>query len=494
MANLLLQEFAPQEWGGLTSKNHLGAAYMLEPQKASDMVTMIFQANNSFADLTEYLKTIAKPLYLQTDDAFVWDLMAGGEKNIPLVEARIDGTAISATSKAGLGYSEFELVFAEPYFFDVNIIEGHKHEYQVRIIADPTPEGTNWVYRCNLVTGDDALFVPYEELVAGKKFSKLYSGVEATMSKKGGRVNYQSPFKMKNYFSRLRMEDTVPGNMISRPTGVAFSVRDSRTGEVKQTKLWQDYRDWEFDRQFRMERANLLYYSRLNRADDGTFKNKGLSGYEYEQGAGIRQQIESANVAYYPTENFSIDWLVSIMLDLSINKLPQDQRKFVLRTGERGMVQFSAALEDKTQLFTNLLVTDRVTGGTGNLTFGGQFLRYMGPQGIEITVQHDPMKDDPVVNKILHPNGGVAESYVYDLLDVGTVNSEPNIRLVYQTGMEDIRGYEAGLRDPFNPHGNGQMNRMSISTDGYKHHRMFIGGAMVKDPTRCIIIKPQILA
>ena len=105
---------------------------------------------------------------------------------------------------------------------------------------------------------------------------------------------------------------------------------------------------------------------------------------------------------------------------------------------------------------------------------------------------HDPMKDDTVTHKVLHPNGGIAEAYVYDLLDVGTSNGEANIQLVYQKGMEDIRGYEPGLRNPFDPYG--KMSVMSTSTDGYKHHRMFIGGAKVTDPTRCLIIKPQVLS
>jgi len=490
--SLLLQEFDSKEWGGLTTKNHLGAAYAIEPQKASEFISMVFQASNQYADLGDYLASIADPLYLDTDDAFTWDMMAGGEKNIPLVEARIDGTAVSASSTAGLGLSEFELVFSEPYFFDVNIIVGHKLEYQIQIKDDPTVEGNNWVYTCQLVTGDTDLYIPYEEIVVGKRFSKQYSGVEPAFSVKGGKVNYTSPFKMKNFFSRLRMEDVVPGNMVNRPMGVKFKLSDPRTGATKETMAWQDYRDWEFERQYRMEKNNLLYYARLNQAADGSFKNKGKSGFEYEQGAGIRQQIESANVAYYPTTSFDIDWLTDVMLDLSINRLPQDSRKFVLRTGERGMVQFSRSLEDKSQLYVPLNVTSRVSQSGNKMSYSGQFLEYRGPQGIELTVMHDPMKDDNVTHKILHPSGGIAESYVYDLLDVGTSDGDPNIRLVYQKGMEDIRGYEPGLRNPFDPYG--KMTVMSTSTDGYKHHRMFIGGAMVKDPTRCMIIKPQILA
>lgn len=489
--NLLLKEFDPKEWSGLTIKNHLGAAFMVEPQRASKIVTMVHQANIGM-DLDSFLDRYPS-LTLPTDDDFFWELTGSGRKNVPLVAAYIDGSAVSTTSKAGVGFSEFELEFPEAHFSDVNIIVGEKNEvYPIQIIDDPVPSGTNWRYRCKLITGDPALFIPYEELTAGKRFSREWSLVEKTLSKKGGLVSYTSPFKMKNVFSMIRMQETVPGNMIKRPVGVEWLEKDPKTGAKKMMRAWEEYRDWRFEVQFREEKNKLLYWATYNRADDGTFKNKGKSGYELEQGAGIRQQIESSNVAFYPTNSFDIKWLTNVLLDLSINKLPQDQREFVLRTGERGMVQFSEALEDYAQLYVPLTDSSRVTMSGNKMTYRGQFLEFMGPQGIKVSVMHDPMKDDLERNKIMHPNGGPAESYVYDILDVGTSDGEPNIRKVYAQGQENIIGYETGLRNPFSLEN--RVNIMSNATDGYTMHRGFIGGAMVKDPTRCAIIKPQLLS
>jgi hypothetical protein len=70
---MLLKEFGPSEWGGLTTKNNLGAAYLLPDQKASDKVEMIWQAmvgggNDLVSMLSKYPK-----LYLDTDDSFYWD-------------------------------------------------------------------------------------------------------------------------------------------------------------------------------------------------------------------------------------------------------------------------------------------------------------------------------------------------------------------------------------------------------------------------------------
>lgn len=489
--NLLLKEFEPKEWSGLTVKNHLGAAFMIEPQRASKVVSRIHMANVGM-DLDTYLNRFPA-LTLETDDDFFWELTGSGRKNIPLVAAYVDGTAVNSASKAGAGFSEFTLLFPEAHFSDVNIIVGEKNEvYPIQIIADPVPSGTNWLYTCKLITGDPELYIPYSEIVAGKRFSREWSLVEKTLSKKGGLTTYTSPFKMKNIFSMIRMQDTVPGNMIKRPVGVEWLEEDPVTGTKKRMRAWEEYRDWRFEVQFREEMNKLLYYSTYNRADDGTFQNKGKSGYELEQGAGIRQQIESSNVAYYPTNSFDIKWLTNVLLDLSINKLPQDQREFVLRTGERGMVQFSEALEQHAQLYVPLNDQTRVSINGNAMTYRGQFLEFIGPQGIKVSVMHDPIKDDLERNKIMHPSGGPAESYVYDVLDVGTSDGEPNIRKVYAKGQENIIGYELGLRNPFSL--DNKVNIMSNATDGYTYHRGFIGGAMVKDPTRCVIIKPQILA
>tara|TARA_R110002012_G_scaffold195916_5_gene364164 strand:+ start:3156 stop:4631 length:1476 start_codon:yes stop_codon:yes gene_type:complete len=479
-----------QAWAGLTTKNHLGAIYQSQPQMASKLMTRIAQTNFGL-DLDSYLDQFS-PLYLDTDDDFEWDLIGSAKKNVPLVEARIAGTAITGVSTAGLNFTEFELVFPEQWFSDENVIVGEKNEvYSVQVIADPTPEGNNWVYRVKLITGDPDLFFPYDELTAGKRFSKDWSLVEQTLSKKGGLVNFVSPFKMRNAFSMIRMQHTVPGNMIDRPFATAW--RDDQ-GTVHKT--WTQYEDYQFDMQFRQEKNRLLMYAHSNKTSDGKYKNFGKSGHIKKQGAGIRQQMESSNTSYYNT--FSIDYLIDILLDLSEGKLPSDKREFVLRTGERGAVQFHKAIENNVQLFTPLYNESRMykAGGQSGVKmpygYGGQFIEYMGPQGIKVNLSVDSLYDDRERNKIYHPDGGVAESYRYDILDVGTSDGEPNIRKVYVTGSEDGMGYEPGLRHPFSR--GGERNIMAHSTDGYTVHRWSLCGAMVKDPSRTAQIIPSILA
>ena len=484
-----LQMTEARAWGGATTKNHIHAMFGSEPQLASKLLTRISQVNFG-QDLDSYLDSVADTKYLDTDDDFVWNLQGSGKKNVPLIEARIGGTAVTATSEPGKSFTEFELVFPENWFHSQMIIVGHKNEkYQMQIVADPAAEGTNWVYKVQLISGDPDLFVPVDELEAGKRFSIDFTLVEDTLSVMGSEINFVSPFKMRNTFSYMRKQHTTAGNMINRPVAFLWLGDDG-----KKYGTWTQYEDFELERQYREEKNKMLMYSRSNRKDDGTYANFGLSGNVKKQGAGLRQQTESANTIAYG--DFNIDMLTDVLMEMSEGKLSMDKREFVLNTGERGAVQFSKAIEDYSQLYTKMNDGSRIYKGSAKgigmpLGYGGQFTEYMGPQGIKVTVRVDSLYDDRERNKEYHPDGGVAESYRYDIFDIGTTEGEANISKVYMKGFEDIMGYQTGLRNPWSP--NGEKNIMTTSTDGYTVHRMCMGGVMVKDPSKCATLIPNIL-
>ena len=102
----------------------------------------------------------------------------------------------------------------------------------------------------------------------------------------------------------------------------------------------------------------------------------------------------------------------------------------------------------------------------------------------------DPMYDDKVRNKVLHPAGGVAESYRYDILYVGN-SEEPNIQKVMLKGSPEIHGYASGFRNPFT----GGINNMNMSTmeDSATYTRYCQLGAVVFDPSKTVSLIPSIL-
>lgn len=73
---------------------------------------------------------------------------------------------------------------------------------------------------------------------------------------------------------------------------------------------------------------------------------------------------------------------------------------------------------------------------------------------------------DPVRNKQLHPNGGVAFSYRYDIFDIGSMD-QPNIFKVAVKGQEgDMTSYRWGIRNPWT----GQMGNENMSFDEDKKY------------------------
>lgn len=125
------------------------------------------------------------------------------------------------------------------------------------------------------------------------------------------------------------------------------------------------------------------------------------------------------------------------------------------------------------------------------MTAGFQFVEFQAPNGVKVKVEVDPYYDDPVRNKIMHPNGGVAFSYRYDIFDIGTMD-QPNIFKVAVKGQEgDMTSYRWGLRNPFT----GQMGNpnMSYDEDSAEIHKITTTGICVLDSTRTMSLVPSIL-
>lgn len=484
-----LQMTDAKTWKGLTTENHLGAIWAQEPQKASELITRIQAAN--FGNNIDTMLSQFPTLEFEDDRDYTWEITSPAVDNIPLVEARIDGVAVTGISEAGKKFTEFELVFAKDWFDEGQRIVGEKNEMYPILITGVTHEGTNVIYTCRLDTGDGDLFLPYDEIVNGKKFSGEFSPVERTLSEKGRQPKYKSNISMRNAFSQIRMTKKTPGNMKLRKLGCY--LQDDK-GKVY--KMWQDYESYMFDYEFRMDINRLLMFGTANRTSDGTYNIQGKSGYSIVEGAGLRQQKESANTEFY--NFFDIEDLTERLLDLSEGKIPGDQREFVMDTGERGAYQFHKALEQFTALYTPLRNETRIYNASGQSEFRagmgykGQFIEYQGPNGIKVTLKVNSMNDNRDRNKIMHPEGGVAESYRYDIYDIGTTEGKPNIQKVGVKGTPIIHKYTPGLRNPFDP--DGAISAIATGLDGWVEEKMFVGGVILRDPSKTASFIPNLLA
>lgn len=142
---------------------------------------------------------------------------------------------------------------------------------------------------------------------------------------------------------------------------------------------------------------------------------------------------------------------------MSASKLDFNDRTFIIKTGERGALQFHKKVLDTVsgwQAFQvngdQLGIVKRVQSPLHEnaLSAGFQFVEFIAPNGVKVKVDVDPMCDDPVRNKLQHPLGGPAFSYRYDIFDIGTMD-QPNIFKVGVKGqVGDYTSYIWGLRNP----------------------------------------------
>ena len=467
-------------WKGLTTENHLGALWQQAPQKVSNIITKIQQ--NYFGDDLEGLLSKYPTQEFESDLDYTWELESQAIDNLPLVEARVSGTAVTGASQAGLANTEFDLVFAKDWFSEGEKIVGEQNEAYPILIKFATAEGTNTVYTCELLTGDNTMFIPYDEISGGQLFSSEYAPVERTMSERGRQLKHKSFISMRNAFSQIRIEKKTPGNLSNRKMGTV--ILDNAG---KPFQMWQSYESFMLDRSFREDINRLLMFGTANRTSTGDYLQKGKSGYSIVEGSGLREQCEASNTSFYTT--FDIEALSSRLMDLSEGKLAMDQRKFMARTGERGAFQFHKSLENFSQLFTPTRETSRIYNAQTEyakkgMGYGGQFVEYMGPNMIEFKLSVDSVYDNRNRNKLMHPDGGVTESYRYDIYDLGTQDEKANIKKVAVKGQNYItHAYIAGLRDPFSPSG-AAPKQISSAKDAWEEHKFYQGGVLVTDPSK----------
>lgn len=471
MANTIsnLQLYAPKSWSGLTTENHLGSVFAQEPTLVSNIISRVFGLNQ-YAGMDYFLSIGGGEQELADDNDFEWLLKGDDEKALTIAASVSDATP-------GIYGAVINIKFSEKYFAVTDKLVLDDGETAVRVMQEPYMEGTMWVYPCQLMGANSGDFVASSLLAAGAKASKEYSPQERTLNRTYGETSYTSPFKMRNAMSFMSKTYTVPGNMHQRP--LVIEMLDPKSN--KTSKIWTQYAEWEFICQWAKEKERMLWFSKSNKQANGTYNMMGDSGTPIIEGAGIREQISPSYKFHYT--DFTIDFLEDVLLNLSINILPEDQRHFVAFTGERGMVQFHRALENHAARFQPL-DSKRIGGSGQNLSFQGQYKEYMGPQGIRFTLVHLPLYDNEVRNRIPHPKGGYTESYRYTILNMGTSGGEKNIKRVYPKGRKELMWHVAGSTSPLGP--NTSFSKGSASSvDGYQLFAQAQQGVLIQNPMSC---------
>ena len=502
MANLLgkFGTKAFQGWGSVvTKKNHISSLFGATPQKAANFMVQLFAKN--YGKTLDSLLSSFPVKEFESDDEYYWDVIGSARKNVTLLYALDEKGAKVGDNENPVGahMAPFTLVFGEELFFDGEVIFGNLNEaYPMRIIGDPKPMGTNVAYTVVMHSGSTA-GIPGSRLQLGEKFSAEYAPVERELSRRVGGVVHTTPASMRNEWTTIRLWDKVSGGLLNQKIAMGVPmVKTNLSGkqEVATATVWMHYEEYAFERRWAEYKNNALAYSVTTRNADGEYMTPGKSGEMIRQGDGLYAQMAYGNQYYYSGKVLPL--MEEALVSLSAGRLDFSNRHFRLRTGEYGAMQFSKEVQNEASGWTmfDLDSTKAVSNVSSPLSenalkAGFQFVEYLAPNNVRITVEVDPHYDDPVHNKIMHPKGGVAQSYRYDIFDFGT-SEQPNIFKTAIKGKPEYRGYQWGLRNPWTGAMDNQF--MSYDEDSASFHRMASLGICVLDPTRTISFIPAILA
>lgn len=489
--------------GGLVTVDSLNALGINNPVTLDKFITMEYKSNYG-SGLSSILSTNGKKRVVSKaeDGIYRWKLQGATSKSIPLTECLVNGSAVNADDKVGIGLSQFQLVFPDAYFSDVDLMVGEKgsREGQIRVVGEPRPYGTGYIYNCELIAKTMDTYMLGSNFQAGKNFSKEYPLVEKTFSRKGAGFNYSGSFQMENTFSKLRFQDTVAGNAFGRDDKMPtwkVAVQDA-DGTVKEFSVWDTYKEYEQRMQMKAAKERMLMYSRSNRDSNGVVINKGLSGFSLDQGMGLEEQLEKGNVEYY--SEFDINEFIETNYELSDNTGGFSEKSEVLvTTGKYGYLHAMNQIAAKAEGFSRLMIDTAVKRGKdGGFELDYNFTSFRAPNGALITFVVDSTYDDPTnarnsikMSEQTPGLPGPANSYIYTVMNVGTKGADSNVEIIYVGQENDHFGFVNGIRSPY-----GSVNgAMSSPDDGYSVHYMTPEMmVIVRDTSRCLTYRPVILS
>jgi hypothetical protein len=470
-----LQLYKTKWFSDLVDENMLANALLTKPHEVSTVLSYIFGRFDQ-GNIVDFITNgMGKTLTIENRE-YEWNVMIEHDKAVTIRAAQIAGADVVSTDVPGLNQQPIQLWLEEKWFGPGAILEFDDKDFQVRVVGEPYQDGDQFVYTVIVADGQPASYIPPSLLAAGKQVSRTGSAYEE-YSDEADIVNYQTPFKLRNHLTTMRMTYDITGDAYS--SVMVIAIRDPKT--KKSTFYWSAYQEWVALRQWYERVDRMTMYSKFNAKTDGSVSLQGTNGRPVYIGAGLLEQIAPANRKPYTI--LTLDLLDTFLSDLSYNILGQGERKFMALTGEMGMREFDRVLRAKASAYT-LLDTHFVSGSGQELSLGGQFTTYKGLNGIEMTLKHFPIYDNPVFNRKLHPTSGKPlESYRMTFIDYGMRDGESNIRKVVRKDREMVMWHVAGAVAPGVGHSKSITTMRANAKDGYQVNFLSEQGIMLSDPT-----------
>ena len=391
------------------------------------------------------------------------------------VTTRINHTRPLSTTTPGAdlgkGGAIFYLVFPDKWFIKDYILISQSMT-QVRIMGQPTPEGSNYRYPVRLVEPNGEATMPAGDLKAGARYGQLFAPVGKDFSR-GNASNWASPSKIRHKLGTIRKSYVFSGSAKEFVADFEFETKGGG-----KTNLWMDYEEWQYMLQWKQECEFYYWYAEQSYNEKGVVDMKDERGQPVTIGPGILQQIVNKDSYSELTTNK----LKSTIRDLFAGMTDAQNKQITLYTGIGGAEEFDNALKSDIAGRSYVILDQGkfVTGSGGSLTLGGYFTTYQHIDGHTINVVKVPMFDNgPVADaRLRHPRTGLSlESHRMIFLDQGTYDGKSNVTMINRKKRELLRWAVAGS---VVPRGFGDSMTRASDIDGASVHFLKEGGILLR--------------
>lgn len=466
-----LQWFKAKWNAGMTDSNNLAQALLTKPE-ISQTLAHAFGTKYYLQYLTMGTGRVANKYKPIGNVEYMWPLMGYLTRPITITA----DITYNANDTPGLNFSTFRVSLAERWYDVGDVLVFDSRANLCRVQTEPTQIGNSYIYVLQLVTNDPAEFVDPDDLTPGKQVIKEFTNYEE--GSEGGFSNETTPFWFKNQLSTARKSYSMTGSALTD-----VMILKLHNGQ----SLWFYEKEWQFMQQWQQEAERMRWYGKYNRTSAGEVHLPGKNGRPVLSGDGILEQIAYTNRRSYTVLTETL--LQDFMIDLMLMSKDSDHKKFIAFCGIGFMDEFNKAMKNALGRYV-VEASDVFVSGSGNdLTFKGQFNKYYGLNGIELSLVHNPIFDDPQHNRELHPiTGRPIESYRAVFLDFGMYDGESNISMITK-GTDGINRsmmmwYVAGGALP--PSGDAGVSKLRASgKDSFECHYLSETGIKVLNPLSC---------
>lgn len=341
-------------------------------------------------------------------------------------------------SNLGIGGSPFYLTFPDRWFINQYVLFG-KSGTQVRIMADPTPDGVNWKYQVRLVSPDPQAVMPNDDVSAGSTFGQMFAPVGTDFSR-GNASNWETPGKVRHKLTTHRKSYQFSGKAKEFVASIPLPTKDGGT-----SNYWMDFEEWQYFLQWNAEKELLSWYGEQSYNEKGLTQLKDPdTGQPIIIGPGLIEQIQNKDTYSRLTVNKLSNTITDLFYGMSDKA---DQQQITLYTGTGGAREFDRAMKEEMKGYSILDQGKFVSGSGNDLTLGAYFTTYKHIDGHTITITKVPFFDrGPVADvRAKHPETGFSlESYRMIFVDHSNYEGSPNVVQVRRKGREMLKWYVAG--------------------------------------------------